>query len=118
MAPLKWGTGSALYLNGVGSRGTKFADTFDGATGTGTSERIRDAYRFLAERYEAGDRIFGFGFSRGAFALRSLVGFIEAVGLPQLPSLIKDDELFRTNSYLYGQHPARNRQDEMMGRCP
>lgn len=90
---LTWGEGAALYLNGVGSTGVKIARTLNGATGTGTSERIRDAYRFLAERYETGDKVFGFGFSRGAFALRSLVGFIEAVGLPSHPSLVKEDEL-------------------------
>src|ERR1039457_5522310 len=48
--------GEAVYLNGVGSAGTKLKQLFDGATGTGTSERILDAYRFLAARQVAGDR--------------------------------------------------------------
>ena len=56
--------GEVLYLNGIGTTGT-VTRFLEGATGTGTSERIRDAYRFLAERYQDGDRIFGFGFSRG-----------------------------------------------------
>ena len=85
--------GEALYLNGVGSSGNFVSRTFQGGTGTGTSERIRDAYRFLAERWQPVDHIFGFGFSRGAFAIRSLAGFINDVGLPLKNNLLKEDEL-------------------------
>ena len=48
--------GEVLYLNGIGTTGT-VTRFLEGATGTGTSERIRDAYRFLAERYQDSDRI-------------------------------------------------------------
>ena len=69
--------GEVIYLAGIGTSGTVETHVLEGTTGTGTSERIRDAYRFLAERYHQGDRIYGFGFSRGAFAIRSLAGFID-----------------------------------------
>src|ERR1043166_5019092 len=84
--------GEIVYLNGIGTTGTvrKF---FEGATGTGTSERIRDAYRFLAERYQDGDRIFGFGFSRGAFAIRSLAGLIDVAGLPIRRRALKEEAM-------------------------
>ncbi len=85
--------GEAIYLDGVGSTGTKLQQLFDGATGTGTSERILDAYQFLAERHMPGDQIFIFGFSRGAFAARSLAGFLQYVGLPLQPRMVKDDEM-------------------------
>src|SRR4029453_11763057 len=84
--------GEVLYLNGIGTTGT-VTHVLEGATGTGTSERIRDAYRFLAERYRQGDRIYGFGFSRGAFAIRSLAGLIDLAGLPKQPRAIKEEEL-------------------------
>ena len=42
---------------------------------------IRLAYKFLSQHYVPGDRIFLFGFSRGAFAARSLAGFVDCVGL-------------------------------------
>lgn len=84
--------GEALYLNGIGTTGT-ITRFLEGATGTGTSERIRDAYRFLAERYQDGDRIFGFGFSRGAFAIRSLAGLIDAAGLPTSRRALKEEEM-------------------------
>jgi uncharacterized protein (DUF2235 family) len=84
--------GEAIYLNGIGTTGT-IKRFIEGATGTGTSERIRDAYRFLAERYQDDDRIFGFGFSRGAFAIRSLAGLIDSAGLPARPRALKEEEM-------------------------
>lgn len=54
-----------------------------GGFGKGTTSRIKAAYRFLCKHYskKRGDRVFLFGFSRGAFAARSLAGFISQVGL-------------------------------------
>ncbi len=54
-----------------------------GATGHGIRGQICEAYQFLCQNYsrEAGDRIYLFGFSRGAFAARSLAGFAKTVGL-------------------------------------
>lgn len=53
----------------------------DVITGYGINMQIRRAYGFLASRYRPGDRIFFFGFSRGAYAVRSLAGVIDEVGL-------------------------------------
>ncbi len=50
-------------------------------TGRGINRKIRRAYGVLASRYRPGDRIFLFGYSRGAFAARSLAGMIDRVGL-------------------------------------
>jgi uncharacterized protein (DUF2235 family) len=42
---------------------------------------VLKAYRWLAENYQDGDRIFLFGFSRGAYQVRVISGMIEKVGL-------------------------------------
>ncbi|KAJ7822849.1 hypothetical protein B0H13DRAFT_2257340, partial [Mycena leptocephala] len=42
---------------------------------------ILKAYRWLCETYEPGDKIFLFGFSRGAYQVRTLAGMIQTVGL-------------------------------------
>lgn len=86
-------SGLALYLTGVGSSGGRLTQLWDGATGTGTSERIMEAYRFLAACHEPHDQLFLFGFSRGAFAARSLAGLLECVGLPASPKNLDDAEL-------------------------
>lgn len=53
----------------------------EGAMGVGVDDRIQGAYRFVCENFEPGDHIFAFGFSRGAFEARSLVGLITAMGI-------------------------------------
>lgn len=81
--------GEAIYFNGVGISGA--AKTVQQITGTGTSSRIRDAYRFLAERYNEETKVCLFGFSRGAYAARSLAGFINHVGLPKNRRLLPEE---------------------------
>jgi len=51
------------------------------ATGWGLDDNILQAYRFLIANYQDGDRIYLFGFSRGAYTVRALAGFIYLIGL-------------------------------------
>ncbi len=69
------------YDTGVGSEGGLIRRIFDGATGTGISENILQAYRFIIKSYVPGDELYFFGFSRGAFSVRSLAGLIRNSGL-------------------------------------
>ena len=69
------------YDDGVGSDGFRPFRLAAGAFGWGLSPKIRNAYAFLVENYEEGDRIYLFGFSRGAFTARSLAGMICRCGL-------------------------------------
>lgn len=68
-----------FYERGVG---TGALDRMRGGVfGIGLAANIRRGYRILSFHYEPGDEVFVFGFSRGAYTARSLVGFIGAVGL-------------------------------------
>jgi hypothetical protein len=69
-----------FYERGVGT-GAFLDSFFGGAMGKGLSRNIRRAYKFLSFHYQPGDQVFIFGFSRGAFTARSLVGYIHAAGL-------------------------------------
>ncbi|MDH6242643.1 DUF2235 domain-containing protein [Mycobacterium sp. OTB74] len=51
------------------------------ATGYGIRENIAQAYGWLADNYRRDDRIFVFGFSRGAYTARALTGMLRTVGL-------------------------------------
>jgi uncharacterized protein (DUF2235 family) len=68
-----------FYARGVGT--SAFDRLRGGAFGAGLSKNIRRAYRQLCYYYEPGDEIFIFGFSRGAYTARSLVGMIGSAGL-------------------------------------
>lgn len=51
------------------------------ATGAGVRTNVRQAYRFLMDNYADGDRVFLFGFSRGAYTARLIAGLLMKVGL-------------------------------------
>ncbi len=53
------------------------------AFGIGIEANIEDAYEYLMDRFQAGDRLFIFGFSRGAYTARCLAGMLNKVGLLQ-----------------------------------
>jgi uncharacterized protein (DUF2235 family) len=68
----------AYYQPGVGTLRNRL---LGGAAGLGLSHNVMDAYLWLTMRYEPGDRISLFGFSRGAYTARSLAAMISACGL-------------------------------------
>ena len=70
-----------LYIEGVGTR----ADIAGMATGYGLGERVRIAYGFLLKHYRPGDKVYLFGFSRGAYAARVLNSLLYHAGLPGKP---------------------------------
>ncbi|HKS18279.1 MAG TPA: DUF2235 domain-containing protein [Bradyrhizobium sp.] len=72
----------AFYDDGVGTSSFKPWAILGGAFGFGLKRNVIDIYKFACRNYRAdGDRIFGFGFSRGAFTIRVVGGFILNQGL-------------------------------------
>jgi len=71
----------ALYDNGVGTSSFKPLAILGGALGWGLKRNVRTLYMFACANYQPGDRIFAFGFSRGAFTIRVLMGLIADQGL-------------------------------------
>jgi uncharacterized protein (DUF2235 family) len=78
------------YHPGVGTMGaptasnrfTKFCTKVAGlAFGAGLLTNVGDAYRYLMNSYEEGDKVFLFGFSRGAYTARALAGVLHMFGL-------------------------------------
>lgn len=78
-----------------------------GLFGKGTTARIKAAYHYLCKNYdrERGDRVFLFGFSRGAFAARSLAGFAGRVGLLLADRLQDVERAYEI--YESGEDPAQ-----------
>jgi uncharacterized protein (DUF2235 family) len=68
------------------------------------------AYRFLMQTYQPGDRIYIFGFSRGAYTARTLAGMVQMVGL--LPP--NNDEMVDFAWKLYKQAPQDPSQWELV----
>jgi uncharacterized protein (DUF2235 family) len=80
----------AYYHPGVGTAGSPTAGNrvtqwwtkvMGLAFGAGLLGNIADAYRFLMDTYQDGDKVFLFGFSRGAYTARALAGVLHMYGL-------------------------------------
>jgi uncharacterized protein (DUF2235 family) len=71
----------AYYDDGVGTSSFRPLALLGGAFGVGLARNIREMYAFLCRTYRPGDRIYAFGFSRGAFTIRTLVALILAQGI-------------------------------------
>ena len=77
-----------FYDRGVGTDTHKVLGNL---AGTGFTKNLLECYQFIYENYKANDKIYLFGFSRGAATVRSLANFIHFFGiLPKSrPELIK-----------------------------
>ena len=82
------------YDGGVGSTKSLWDKFSGGVFGSGVQTNIIEAYDFLKQHHEEGDEIFVYGFSRGAFTARSLVGFLDLVGLSGKHSKLSTKKLF------------------------
>ncbi len=83
-----------FYDQGVGTLGG--ADRFlGGAFGKGVRRNILEAYRFLVHNYNQEDEIYCFGFSRGAYTARALVGMLNATGLIEKDELSELPEVYK-----------------------
>lgn len=78
------------YHPGVGTMGSRNALSRIGkwwtkviglAFGYGISDNVADAYQFLMRNFQPGDKVYVFGFSRGAYTARALCGMLHIVGL-------------------------------------
>ncbi len=114
----------AIYDDGVGTERFKPLALLGGAVGLGLRRNVLDLYTFLCRNWQPGDRIYGFGFSRGAFTIRTLVGLIASQGIVQASSEAelrervhkayeRDRKEFRTN---WGR--AREWTMQRLGRGP
>ncbi|ADV81173.1 DUF2235 domain-containing protein [Terriglobus saanensis] len=72
------------YDSGVGTDGTPLDHLTALTMGEGLFQKVQDCYSFLSDVYDPGDKIFLFGFSRGAFTARSVAGMIAGFGVPSV----------------------------------
>lgn len=62
----------------------KLYNYISSATGLGITKNVIDCYAALIHLWRPGDRIFLFGFSRGAYTVRSLGGVLSLCGIPTI----------------------------------
>ncbi|MDS4048837.1 glutathione transferase GstA [Accumulibacter sp.] len=80
----------AYYLQGIG-RGGRLHGLLGRTHGITVHDSVIDAYLLVSQVYRRGDKIWIFGFSRGAWAARTLGAFIARSGLIPGPEADDDD---------------------------
>lgn len=75
------GIGTVAMPNAWGRWRQKLRSIFEMMTGRGLDRDVLAAYCFLCRHYREGDRIYLFGFSRGAYTVRVVAGLIYLIGL-------------------------------------
>lgn len=111
----------AAYYNGVGTSNFKPLQILGGIFGIGLKRNVLELYRFVCRNYhekigkdekgdpvEIKDKIYAFGFSRGAFTIRVLVALIASEGI-----VTYDDErdLAHKTAAAYRHHLSGNKDN-------
>ncbi|MEA2868865.1 MAG: hypothetical protein QOE39_3580 [Bradyrhizobium sp.] len=92
----------AYYDDGVGTSWFKPFAILGGIFGFGLKRNVIEIYSFCCRNYQRGDKIYGFGFSRGAFTIRVVAGFIARVGLVRYEG--NDEDLARDAEIAYREY--------------
>lgn len=99
-----------FYDWGIGSY---YDPVIGGAAGKGINKNIMDDYRYIVQNYSPGDEIFLFGFSRGAYTVRSLCGLINNCGIltrPDAPLVQQAFDHYRKPGKKYAPHGEKSEE--------
>ena len=109
---LKGSNQIAIYDDGVGTSSFKPLASLGGAFGYGLKRNVLNLYKFLCRNYQPGDKIYAFGFSRGAFTIRIVVGLVLNQGLVNFANESELDKKARAayRAYRHDKYPAWNLQ--------
>lgn len=94
------------YHPGVGTHGGWLNRLWDGIIGEGLDHNITSAYCWLAKNYRVGAAIWLFGFSRGAYTVRSLGGMLAHCGLLDA-SKLTEQEIWSAVNTLFKQYRSQ-----------
>jgi uncharacterized protein (DUF2235 family) len=99
----------ALYDDGVGTSSFKPLAILGGAFGFGLRRNVIALYKFACRNYrDADDELFGFGFSRGAFTIRIVMGLIDSQGLIEADNEAELDSLAKAAYRAYRRDRYQN----------
>lgn len=92
-----------------------------GATGDGLVINVLEAYNFVVNNYSPGEKIYCFGFSRGAFTARAIAGMITNLGVMKPENMKTFASLFaayQKNTSKYNFRKTKEYFEWKMGKAP
>jgi uncharacterized protein (DUF2235 family) len=107
---LKGSNQIAIYDDGVGTSSFLPLAILGGVFGFGLKRNVLNLYKFLCRNYQSDDKIYAFGFSRGAFTIRVVIGLVLNQGLVKFTSESELDKKARAayRAYRYARFPGGN----------
>ncbi|RGB32911.1 hypothetical protein C1646_816375 [Rhizophagus diaphanus] len=109
-----------VYIDGIGIGESPLNFIIDGAIARNLDTKIKEGYKYIVNHYKPGDDIWLFGFSRGAYTARCIVGMIRNCGILELDRNMTSDqidkridlayEIYRNRDMIY--HPEGNGSDD------
>jgi len=107
------GVGTLLDPDAITNAKKYFRKLWDLATGFSLGSSVSAGYAFLMRNYQPGDRIYVFGFSRGSYAARAMVGMLKMFGLlrPANENLIPYLWQWFRNNIVKQSSTVRSRQE-------
>ncbi|KAL2262716.1 hypothetical protein VTK26DRAFT_305 [Humicola hyalothermophila] len=84
-----------LYQSGLGTGDFPFQQAIAGGIGLGLDREVIHLYDFISNNYEPGDELFFFGFSRGAFTIRSAASLTTEVGVLASSQMSRFPEMWK-----------------------
>ncbi|KAK7589992.1 hypothetical protein V3481_008955 [Fusarium oxysporum f. sp. vasinfectum] len=96
------------YHSGLGSGDLPFQKAIYGGFGWGLDIEVSQIYDFISNNYEPGDELFFFGFSRGAFTVRSVAGLVCDVGVLSAVHMSRFTEMWEAYRANTSGEPFRN----------
>lgn len=97
-----------FYDNGVGTSAFLPKALLGGALGVGFAHNVRELYAHVCRNYDPDDRIHGFGFSRGAFTIRTLAGMITRIGILKRGAFASEAELKRKVKAVFREYKRQH----------
>lgn len=79
------GLGTDIGATALSAPGRFVQKLLSSVEGRGVTTNIADCYAFILNHFQPGDRIFLFGFSRGAYTVRSVADLLRLCGVPTIP---------------------------------
>ena len=104
------GVGTTPTADRVTLKANSLRKKLDAAVGLSIRHHFLKAYRFLVTHYEPGDRVWLFGFSRGAYTARAIAGALHSFGLIRRELLGLEDVLWEDYSGTSAEDAQSNKR--------
>ena len=104
----------AFYDNGVGTSKIKVLAWIAGIFGFGLQRNVRAIYKYVCRNYQPGDRVYCFGFSRGAYTIRIVAALLAKYGIVVASD---ENELEARTHDVMRAYQSKNKPNLRLGRA-